>query len=178
MTLSSASIVLVIVSSATLALGFQIWRLTSSKIDHSEHRRRDRGLIVCRIQVFHAWKRRNCLCNPFPRCHALCRAGDQHSLAQPQGCRSTPAIDTHVGRRRRFALCDSYGLLCVATLLTFTDPPNGEVLQFSGIPKTHFILNPRSIGVYRRCAQLKCFGNLTSRLATSNQIQNFDFAIS
>lgn len=31
MTLSSASIVLVIVSSATLALGFQIWRLTSSR---------------------------------------------------------------------------------------------------------------------------------------------------
>ena len=51
-------------------------------------------------------------------------------------------------------------------LLAFTDPSECEVLQFSGVPKIHFFLNPLSICINRRYAKLKCIGYLTSRVAT------------
>ena len=58
-------------------------------------------------------------------------------------------------------------------LLTFADPPYCEVLQFGGVPEIHFFLNPRSIGIDRRYANLKRIGYLTRRMPASNQAQHF-----
>jgi hypothetical protein len=39
-------------------------------------------------------------------------------------------------------------------LLALAHPPDGEVLQFSGIPEIHFLFNPRSIRIDRCYAEL------------------------
>ena len=58
-------------------------------------------------------------------------------------------------------------------LLEFAHPPYCEVLQFSSVPEIHFFLNPRSIGIDRRYANLKRIGYLTRRMPASNQAQHF-----
>jgi hypothetical protein len=174
MALSSASIALVVVSLATLALGFQIWWLTSSRAIILNTVVATAGLLFAAFKC--STPGRGGIAYVIPFLVAMLFAG--RGVGTYWRSRKETALrlpSTLMSATAAFALCDYCGLLCV---LAFTDPPNGEVLQFSGIPKTHFILNPSSIGVYRRSAQLKCFGNLTSRLATSNQILNFHFAIS
>jgi hypothetical protein len=54
----------------------------------------------------------------------------------------------------------------------------GEMLQLSDIPKIHFFFNLYSICINRRYFNLECIGYLTSRLATPDQVQHFQFAIS
>ena len=48
-------------------------------------------------------------------------------------------------------------------LLTVANPPNREVLQFNGISEIHFFLNPGSVRVDRRYAEVERFGDLTLR---------------
>ena len=63
-------------------------------------------------------------------------------------------------------------------LLALTDPSDGDVLQFGGVPEVHFFFNLSSIGINRRYANLECIGNLTNRVASPDQVQHFQFAIS
>ena len=54
----------------------------------------------------------------------------------------------------------------------------GEMLQLSNIRRFTFFFNLNSICINRRYANLECVGYLTSRVATPDKIQHFQFAIS
>ena len=63
-------------------------------------------------------------------------------------------------------------------LLALAHPPYGEVLQFSSSPEIHFLFNPRSIRINRRYAELKRLSYLMRRVATTDQLQDLQFAVS